>query len=120
MFPGVAESTRYVIRAHSTGKLTPPISPGTPQEFVSCSLEVRGYEIFSAFPVAEIQDSRDESIFIANLGLLGKMTGCAAVVSNRLETRSNGRVLLDTNLKALGTLGKLSSSLVPIVPSNLF
>lgn len=45
---------------------------------------------------------------MANLGLIGKMTGCAAIVSNVIK-RVNERILIDTNLKALGTFGEYSS-----------
>jgi hypothetical protein len=44
---------------------------------------------------------------IANLGLVGKMSGAAAIVDNKITELPNGRVLLDTNLKALGVLGTL-------------
>jgi hypothetical protein len=106
IFPGVASSTHYVVRAHSTGRVTAPISPNTAQEFVTCSLDVQGYEIFSAYPLVAIQSNKYGEVSIANLGLLGKMTGCAAVISNRIESRSNGRLLIDTNIKAFGVLGK--------------
>lgn len=106
LFPGVTSSTHYVVRAHSTGRVTAPISPNTAQEFVTCSLDVQGYEIFSAFPLVAIQSNKYGEVSIANLGLLGKMTGCAAVISNRIERRSNGRLLIDTNIKAFGVLGK--------------
>ncbi|KAK7223724.1 hypothetical protein V2G26_011727 [Clonostachys chloroleuca] len=111
LFPGVTSSTHYVVRAHSTGRVTAPISPNTAQEFVTCSLDVQGYEIFSAFPLVAIQSNQYGEVSIANLGLLGKMTGCAAVISNRIERRSNGRLLIDTNIKAFGVLGLYVSTL---------
>lgn len=72
---------------------------------ITASLPVRGYEIFSAFPLSSISGRTHRSVQIANLGLLGKMTGAAAIVASSIEQRENGRVLLDTRIKALGTLG---------------
>jgi len=39
------------------------------------------------------------------------MAGAAAIVDNRISKSENGRIFLDTNLKALGVLGRLPSLL---------
>jgi hypothetical protein len=44
-------------------------------------------------------------VFVTNLGLVGKMTGAAAIVSTSIELQLNGRIYIDTRLKALGVLG---------------
>jgi len=54
-------------------------------------------------------DEKSETTWIANLGLLGKMAGAAAVVDNKITKLENGKIVIDTNLKALGVLGKCSS-----------
>ena len=45
------------------------------------------------------------------LGLLGKMTGAAAVVTSDISVVENGRLRVDISLKALGTLGIYFSDL---------
>ena len=39
------------------------------------------------------------------MGLLGKMTGAAAISNSDMYVESNGRLRIWTSLKALGTLG---------------
>lgn len=45
------------------------------------------------------------------LGLLGKMTGAAAVVRSETRLEENGRLRIELILKALGTLGIYISTL---------
>lgn len=40
------------------------------------------------------------------MGLLDKMTGCAAIVGNEMRRFENRRLLIETNVKAFGILGK--------------
>lgn len=70
------------------------------------SLPVRGYEIFSAFPLTSLSSKKHGDMLIANLGLLGKMAGAAAIFMSSVEERENGRVMLDTRVKAFGVLGE--------------
>lgn len=106
-FPGVVQAQYYVIRAHSSGKVSKIMQVVQEDALVSVTLDVRGYEIFSAFALRGfIQEERE--IWVANLGLLGKMTGAAAIVDSKTIMQETGRIDLDTNLKALGTLGKFS------------
>ena len=72
---------------------------------LSISLDIRGYDVLSAYPVSFFDGKRYGRVAVANLGLLGKMTGCAAITSNDISSLANGRVVVDTRLKALGTLG---------------
>jgi hypothetical protein len=77
------------------------------------SLGVRGYDILSAYPLRGFVDEKhSETTWIANLGLLGKMAGAAAVVDNQITKLDNGKIFLDTNLKALGILGTFSKYLI--------
>ena len=46
------------------------------------------------------------SVHTANLGLVGKMTGAAAITTSEYDWLHDGRVFLDTRVKALGVLGK--------------
>lgn len=40
------------------------------------------------------------------MGLLGKMTGCAAIVSSAMRKLGNGRLFVETSVKTFGVLGK--------------
>ncbi|KAL7620437.1 hypothetical protein AAE478_009432 [Parahypoxylon ruwenzoriense] len=111
-FPGVIDSTEYVVRAHRSGIVTPILRLGSPAANLVVSLDVREYDIFTAFPVNQFDSETNGRIYTANLGLIGKMTGAAAITANQFELRRAGRVLLDTRLKALGVLGVYISDLV--------
>jgi hypothetical protein len=102
----------YVVRAHSTGRLTTaPTTVNSPGSFIAVSLDVRGYEIFCAYPLSTFESETRGKVFVANLGLIQKMAGPAAIVTNALSLQHNGRVLVDTRVKALGVLGKKSFSI---------
>ncbi|KAI0171635.1 raffinose synthase Sip1 [Pestalotiopsis sp. NC0098] len=104
-FFGVIASVNYVVRAHSSGKLSPVIKPDSVRALLPVSLEVRGYDILSAFPLTQFDSESLGSVNTANLGLVGKMTGAAAITTSEYEWLPDGRVFLDTRLKALGVLG---------------
>lgn len=100
------EAQYYIIRAHSSGLVSKPMQVVDPSALIYISLGIRGYDILSAFPLRGfVNDKQKETTWIANLGLLGKMAGAAAVVDCRLTQGENGRILIDTNIKALGILG---------------
>lgn len=104
--PGILANIKYVVRAHTTGKVSTPMQGGNQRSLITASLGVRGYEIFVAFPLTSFSGRKHEDLLVSNLGLLGKMTGCAAIVTNSANMMENGRILLDTRLKALGVLGE--------------
>jgi len=109
-FPGVHASTTYAVRSFSTGRLTRPITVDSPLAVLALSLEERGFEILTAYPLVEFEGTAQkagETLYVANLGLLGKMTGAAAIVSSTCQ-RVNDRVVLDARIKALGKLGETS------------
>jgi len=112
-FPGVVEAQYYVIRAHSSGAVSKPMQVVDKNALLYISLGIRGYDILSAYPLRGFVDG-SETTWIANLGLLGKMAGAAAVVDNRITKLENGRIFIDTNIKALGTLGLYISTLPKI------
>ncbi len=107
-FPGVVtgEGRRYVVRAHGTGRVTPPVEVGSPASLLAVSLGLRGYDVLCAYPLKAVESSTRGEVLLANLGLVGKLTGCAAVMRTLFEVRENGRMLVDATLKALGVLGK--------------
>ncbi|TGO35100.1 hypothetical protein BHYA_0170g00120 [Botrytis hyacinthi] len=111
-FPGVEEAQFYIIRAHSSGAISQPMQVVDPQALIYVSLAVRGYDILSAYPLRGFVDQKnDNTTWIANLGLLGKMAGAAAIVGTKMTKSENGKILIDTNIKALGTLGIYISTL---------
>lgn len=112
-FPGVVEAQYYIIRAHSSGLISKPLQVVDKNALLYLSLGVRGYEILSSYPLRGFANEKkgdSETLWIANLGLLGKMAGACAVVGNKIKKLETGRVVIDTNLKALGVLGMSSFS----------
>ncbi|KAI0474025.1 glycoside hydrolase family 36 protein [Xylariaceae sp. FL0804] len=111
-FPGaVAGAALYVVRSHGTGNVSAPLDPGSPAARLRVALDVGGSDIYTAYPVAQLDSETNGRVAAANLGLVGKMTGAAAIVTSHIELLHTGKVFLDTRLKALGTLGVYISSL---------
>ncbi|KAL2255266.1 hypothetical protein VTK26DRAFT_3719 [Humicola hyalothermophila] len=111
LFPGVIKGAgkKYVVRSHVSGRITPPAEAGAAaggEPVVMVSLPGRGgYDVLSAYPVTVVESGTRGEVRLANMGLVGKMTGCAAVVSTVWKVLENGRMLVDATLKALGVLG---------------
>ncbi|OAX82378.1 hypothetical protein ACJ72_03264 [Emergomyces africanus] len=100
----------YLIRAHSTGEITRIMKPSNQDSLVAVSLEMKGWEILTVYPVQSFkmfnqQYNKDTPTRVAILGLLGKMTGVAAIVNSDIFLAANDRLKFDITLKALGTLG---------------
>ncbi|KAF7715744.1 Galactinol-sucrose galactosyltransferase [Penicillium ucsense] len=128
-FPGINETSRgeYVVRAHTSGKITGRLKPLANDALASVVLEPKGWEILTAHPTTPLtlKGSRGEGdseplTHIAVLGLVGKMTGAAAVVSSDTSIMDNGRLRCDVHLKALGTLGIYISDLADRVIADDF
>jgi hypothetical protein len=105
-FPGVTGAERYVVRSHTTGRVTKPLEVGSPAAMLTISLGPRGCDVLSAYPLHAVLSETKGEVLLANLGLVGKMTGCAAVLRTTFEVRENGRMVVDATVKALGVLGK--------------
>ncbi|KAI1459461.1 glycoside hydrolase family 36 protein [Annulohypoxylon moriforme] len=110
-FPGVDSSLEYVVRSHRSGLVTPTIKPNRPTADFGIFLDVRGYDILTAFPVTQFNSETNGKINVSNLGLIGKMTGAAAITSYQFELHNTHQAFLNTRLKALGVLGVYISSL---------
>lgn len=54
-----------------------------------------------------MDEKKGETTWIANLGLVGKMAGAAAIVDNKITKLENDKIVIETNLKALGVLGMI-------------
>ena len=98
-FPGAAGQL-YVVTSHIHHTITGPLNPKDPSALLSLSLSTRAFDILTAYPLTGIEGAE-----VANLGLRGKMTGAAAIVSSTFRKTENRRVLINTTLKALGVLG---------------
>ena len=120
-FPGIHEGSdgQYIVRAHTSGRVTDPMHPGEASSLVMIELSQKGWEILTAYPTKSFTlkgsrgcgSSNNNLTHVAVLGLLGKMTGAAAVVSSEIFIVENGRLRFDVALKALGTLGIYFSDL---------
>ncbi|KAJ5175227.1 Aldolase-type TIM barrel [Penicillium canariense] len=120
-FPGIYDDAdgQYIIRAHTSGKVTGLMQPLAQDSLVSVILEEKGWEILTAYPTRPFRlrggggsnPPGEAFTHVAILGLLGKMTGAAAVVSSDISMTENGRLRFDVHLKALGTLGIYISDL---------
>ena len=109
-FFGLEDGMEYLVRAHTTGEISKPMSQNDKLACVSVELQTKSWEILSTFPIHNISspvsnDSASKGIKIAVLGLLGKMTGAAAILGSKLSVEENGRLRISTTLKALGVLG---------------
>lgn len=119
-FPGIHEDSQgqYIVRAHTSGKISNRMRPSAQDSLVSTLLEPKGWEILTAYPTRSFTltgshgciPSSESLTHVAVLGLLGKMTGVSAVVGSDISVE-NGRLRFDVHLKALGTLGIYISDL---------
>lgn len=104
-FIGVSPTESYIIRAHTSNKISKPLRLSDAQPPHLLSLYVKGYEILSAYPLQTIMHpTKKMPVEISVLGLLDKMTGAAAVLRSKIHVNGNG-FLVRVVLKAMGKLG---------------
>ncbi|KAL4797598.1 raffinose synthase or seed imbibition protein Sip1-domain-containing protein [Aspergillus venezuelensis] len=115
-FPGIYASTSpgereksYIVRAHTTGKIADSL---TASSIIATKLDKREFEILTAYPAYSFNLKKfDTPVNVAVIGLIGKMTGAAALVSSNVFIETSGRLRVDVALKALGILGTYFSTL---------
>jgi hypothetical protein len=113
-FPG-AEKGTYIIRCHTSGNVSQPTTVNSGDALVHLEVPIIGWEILSAFPLHTFKLERGPhgaagpaEISVANLGILGKMTGAAGIInSDAYVERDSGKLRVWTSLKVLGTYGTL-------------
>ncbi|KAL8661005.1 MAG: hypothetical protein Q9202_005985 [Teloschistes flavicans] len=118
-FDGVRAHERYVIRAHPSEEISPSMQIGDDFAVVDLSLETKGWAILSAYPLRTFTLQGSEGLpgkgagtDVAVLGMMGKMTGAAAVVGTPvIQMKSNGQLRIAATVKVLGVLGLYISSL---------
>lgn len=109
-FMGVTggEGGRFVVRGFGTGEVWGPWGVGEEEARVVLGLGERGWEILTAVRVFEVRTGRFGAVEVAGLGLVDKMTGCAAMVEAPGYEVVGTRVVVETRLKALGVLGEFA------------
>ncbi|KAI9674868.1 MAG: DNA mismatch repair protein msh6 [Trizodia sp. TS-e1964] len=110
-FPGALESQDYILRAHSSGKLSGAMSLADPSSAVLLDIPVKGWEILSAYALTSLTLNSGKAVQLAALGLLGKMSGAAAIADSKFSARKSGQIHMNISLKALGVLGIYLSNL---------
>lgn len=109
------DTGNWIVRAHRTGHVGGVMSLARAAEAVE-GITVDGYswELLTARPVTTMSTSEGKRVRVADFGLVGKLTGAAAILHSSAELTSIGpKVQVKTTLKALGTWGfwlDLSSS----------
>ena len=102
-FPGT-EQGEYIVRAFD-GVVSKPMSRGEKHAFVGAKVDVQGWDILSAHPVRHFKRKASDEISVAFLGLVGKMTGIAAIQGSDVYEEENGRLRIWLSFKALGVFG---------------
>ncbi|PQK11122.1 hypothetical protein BB8028_0002g14400 [Beauveria bassiana] len=113
-FRGISHTSSYVVRAYTTGRVSHPLrftgDGHVPSLLATPSDE--GYEIYTAYELTRFASRRwrrQGEISVASLGLVDKMTGCAAIEASHVEM--DAKISVTSKLKALGVFGVYVSSL---------
>ncbi|KAM3514007.1 hypothetical protein MY11210_002324 [Beauveria gryllotalpidicola] len=111
-FRGISHTSSYVVRAYTTGRVSShPLrfTDGRGPSLLATPSD-GGYEIYTAYELTRFEGRRRRGeISVASLGLVDKMTGCAAIEASRVEM--DAKISVTSKLKALGVLGVYVSSL---------
>lgn len=109
--PGTEEG-EYVVGAFSSGQVSSPMRRGQQHAMIGVELEYQGWDILTAYAARSFTlPNATTAVQVANMGLLHKMTGVAAVTGYQVSVESNGRLRIWVALKALGVLGLWISDL---------
>jgi raffinose synthase Sip1-like protein len=117
-FPGT-ETGNYIIRSYINSKTTAPMTQEDDHAFVHIELPVKGYDILTAYPISSFL-TRKVPLKIANLGLLGKMSGAVAIIADNMYSDDKNRVRIWASLKALGKWGLWIDALPDISVEDTF
>lgn len=111
-FRGMEEPGTYVVRAYTTGRVSHTLKlTGDFTPLVLATPSTKGYEIYSVYKLQTFKSQQGGNISVANLGLIDKMTGCAAIESSSYSV-GNSKISVVTKLRALGSLGELIDMVV--------
>lgn len=118
-FRGISQLDSYVVRAYTTGRVSKPLcfTKGQSPSLLTTP-SAKGYEIYTAYELTTFP-SRDFGVIgVASLGLVDKMTGCAAIESGRVVMDS--KISVTSKLKALGVFGKHAPTKQPVQRTDFF
>ena len=107
-FPDILPNQAYVVRAHTSGKISSTMRVEDDTALMLLQLEYWGYEILTAHRLQSFALASSHvahSTDVAALGLLHKMTGAAAMRSVEMKLDNLTRLTVKVSLKALGVLG---------------
>lgn len=93
-----AEGIEYALRSFVTGNIVAPLSGASGRSLVKLQLGHRGYDILTLYPLLLLDGRRK----IAVLGLLGQMSGAAAVIG--IDVKAS-EATVSTKIKAIGSFG---------------
>ncbi|CAK1354255.1 unnamed protein product [Cercospora beticola] len=130
-FPGTDSASKeaeYVIGSFTSGKFTEPLKlHNTPKDgdakpaLVGIQLQAQSWEILTSYALQTFNlSSAKKPVKVAMLGLVGKMTGSAAVTGYDVYVEDSGRLRTWISLKALGILGLWISDLEERTVSDNF
>lgn len=112
--PDAGASTRFIIHRHGSISFTGPYALSADDPVAELMVGERGVEILTAHVVRKVGETS-----LAVLGLLGKMSGAAAVIAAEYgEQPLSSTLQLRVSLKALGILGMVLFSLGPVPHPN--
>jgi len=98
-------TTEYIVRSHKSGRITSNLRTEASTSVIAVSLALEGYDILCAFSLNSFEGKAHGPVSVTNLGLIGKMTGCAAILNTKIAVQENSRLLVVATVKALGVLG---------------
>ncbi|KLU87858.1 seed imbibition protein [Magnaporthiopsis poae ATCC 64411] len=99
--PDADPSTTFIIHRHGSASFTGPYTLAANDPVAELTVVERGVEILTAHVVRKVGE-----MSLAVLGLLGKMSGAAAVIAAQYDEQPSSSTLrLRVALKALGILG---------------
>lgn len=104
------EGVEVVVLSHQTQRILGPIKLNNTSAFqfeakglIKVDLRTRGCDVLSGFEATRLATPKGD-VLVSVLGLMGKMTGAAAVTASEVKG-SDRKLLANIKLKALGPVG---------------
>lgn len=109
-FPGTDSAdeneAEFVIGAFTNARFSEPMKLSDASAMAGVELQVGGWEILTSYALRSFDLGGGKATTkVAMLGLIEKMTGCAAITGYDVYVEDNGRLRFWISLKALGVLG---------------
>ncbi|KAK9467762.1 glycoside hydrolase superfamily [Lipomyces arxii] len=110
MVPGMVAGAEYVLYSYKTSATTEfqgqvSGSDADRDTLMVTKIANSDWDVFTAAPLATVQTGQRRAIKIGALGMLGHISGAAAIERQRVTVPKKGRAILDVDLKVLGVLG---------------